>query len=188
MMKARNLGAILALGALTALPACSQHSTQSSTGTAPSSYSTASNSMTGTSGTVAPVSPDMIRQVQTRLKQDSDYKGRVDGFWGPMTESAVRTWQHAHNLNTSGEIDVATLQSMDIAVGSQANSQSGQTNSSTAATQPTGNQNYRTGPNSTAGSSYSVNNNNQTPANSPAPTSQGAANTNSGATGSTTNH
>jgi hypothetical protein len=203
MMKARSLGAILALGALTALPACSHNSSsETSAATPPSSYSTAStasNSMMGTSGTVAPVSPAMIRQVQTTLKQNNDYRGRVDGVWGPMTESGVRTWQQGHNLNTSGEIDMATLQSMNISPGGEANGQSGQPNGSAAATQPTGNPNYNTGPNNTAGSSYSSNNNqtpnnnqatnnNQAPANSPAPANQGTAGSTNGAAGSTTNH
>jgi peptidoglycan hydrolase-like protein with peptidoglycan-binding domain len=189
MMKARNLGAILALGALTALPACSHNSSQIGATTAPSSYSTAStasNSMMGTSGTVAPVSPALIRQVQTTLNQNNDYRGPVDGVWGPMTESGVRTWQQAHNLSASGEIDTATLQSMNIPAGSEANGQSGQPNGSTAATQPTGNPNYNTGPNNTAGSGYSSNNN-QPPANNPAPANQGTAGSNNGATGSTTN-
>jgi peptidoglycan DL-endopeptidase LytE len=185
-MKTRNLAAVLALGALTALPACSSGGgsstgsySQSSTVTPPGSYGTASSaSSTGTSGNVAPVSPDMIRQVQTTLKQNGDYKARVDGVWGPMTESGVRTWQQAHNLTTNGEIDTATLQSMNIPTGSQANNQPGQTNNNgAAATQPTGNQNYSTGANNPAGSSYSSNNS-QPPANRPAPTNQGTASTN----------
>ena len=127
----------------------------------------------------------MIRHVQTTLKQNGDYRGRVDGVWGPMTESGVRTWQQAHNLSTNGEIDTATLQSMNIPTSSQANNQPGQTNNSAAATQPTGNQNYSTGANNPAGSSYSSNNN-QPPANSSAPPNQGTVSTNgNGAAGNT---
>jgi peptidoglycan hydrolase-like protein with peptidoglycan-binding domain len=172
MIKVRNLGAMLALGALTALPACSMFgggssnsgSSQYSQGT-PASYGTpiASNA-TGTSGTVAPVSPGMIRNVQTTLQQNNDYKGQIDGVWGPMTEAGVRTWQQQHNLNTNGEIDMATLQSMNISADNQANN--------AAATQPTGNQNYSTNPNRPTGNNYS--NNNQMPPNTPAPVNQGA--------------
>jgi peptidoglycan hydrolase-like protein with peptidoglycan-binding domain len=202
MMKPRNLGALLALGALTALPACSMFGGGSSNSgssqyrqsnaVAPASYGVASAS-TGTSGTVAPVSPDMIRKVQTTLQQNNDYKGRVDGVWGPQTENGVRTWQQAHNLNTSGEIDMATLQSMNISADNEANNQPAQANANTAA-QPTGdqttanqnysNQNYSTGPNRTAGSTYSSNNG-PMPANSASPANQGASaapsNDNSGA-------
>lgn len=195
MVKPRNLGAVLALGALAVLPACSMFGgdssdrsgqySQSNAATPPASYGMASAS-TGTSGTVAPVSPDMIRKVQTTLQQNNDYRGQVDGVWGPMTESGVRTWQQAHNLNNSGEIDMATLQSMNISAGNQADNQAGQTNgtSDSAATQPTGNQNYSTGPNRPSGSNYS-NNNSQIPANTPDPSNQGTPNANNNtATGS----
>lgn len=189
MTKARNLGAILALGALTALPACSMFGggdnsrsqySQSNAATPPATYSTAGSTV-GTSGTVAPVSPDMIRKVQTTLKQNGDYNAKVDGVWGPRTASGVRTWQQAHSLNTSGEIDMPTLQSMNIPAGDQASQTNGSNNA--AATQPAANQNYSTGPSSGTGSNYSSNNN-QTPAASPAPASQGATSDN-GATGST---
>jgi peptidoglycan hydrolase-like protein with peptidoglycan-binding domain len=196
MMKTRNIGAMLALGALAALPACSMfgggssQSSESSAATPPSTYATAPASygtpgtQTGTSGTVAPVSPAMIRSVQTTLKQNGDYRGGVDGIWGPMTESGVRTWQQAHNLNANGEIDSATLQSMNIPAGSQASNQPGQTGNS-AATQPTGNPNYSTNPNQPTGSSYS-NNGGQTAApTSPAPTSQGTTSTGNNASGGT---
>lgn len=194
MMKTRNLGAMVALGALAALPACSMFgggSSQSSESSAtppgayatpPASYGTPGTQV-GTSGTVAPVSPAMIRSVQTTLQQNGDYRGGVDGIWGPMTESGVRTWQQAHNLNANGEIDVATLQSMNIPAGSQTSNQPGQTDGS-AATQPTGNPNYSTNPNQAPGSSYSSNGN-QTPATSPAPTSQGATSTGNNASGGT---
>jgi peptidoglycan hydrolase-like protein with peptidoglycan-binding domain len=186
MMKPRNLSALLALGALTALPACSMFggdshgSSQYSQSTAPASYGTpaTASAATGTSGTVAPVSAGMIRKVQTALKQNNDYSGRVDGVWGPMTESGVRTWQQAHSLNTSGEIDMTTLQSMNISASNQATNEPGQTNNinAAAAAQPNGNQNYNTGANNhTTGSTYS--NNNQMPANTPDPTNQGNSNT-----------
>ena len=196
MMKPRNLSALLALGALTALPACSMFGedshgssqySQSTAATPPASYGTpgqavidsTASAATGTSGTVAPVSAGMIRKVQTALKQNNDYSGRVDGVWGPMTERGVRTWQQAHSLNTSGEIDMATLQSMNISASNQATNEPGQTNdnnNAAAAAQPNGNQNYNTGANNhTTGSTYS--NNNQMPANTPDPTNQGYSNT-----------
>ena len=129
MMKPRNLGALLALGALTALPACSMFGGNSAgspgrysqnIATAPSSYpAPASDAMgTGQDQTVAPVTRGMVRKVQTTLKQNGDYSSQVDGVWGPMTEAGLRKWQQAHNLNANGEIDVATLQSMNIQPGS----------------------------------------------------------------------
>ena len=73
---------------------------------------------TGQDQTVAPVTRGMVRKVQTTLQQNDDYSGQVDGVWGPMTEAGLRKWQQAHNLNANGEIDVATLQAMNIQPGS----------------------------------------------------------------------
>jgi peptidoglycan hydrolase-like protein with peptidoglycan-binding domain len=190
MMKARNLGVVIALGAVTALPACgmfgggdnsSRYSESSAPATPPASYSTAS-ATTGTSGTVGPVSPGMIRQVQSTLQQNGDYQGRVDGVWGPRTEQGVRTWQQGHNLTSNGQIDVATLQSMNIPAGSQSNAESAPpTNQANGANQPAGNQNYSTGATNQSGTNYSSGN--PPPPNTPYPTDQGAANNGQGTAG-----
>jgi hypothetical protein len=177
-----------------------------STTAAPASYTLAGNSA-GTSGTLAPVSPGMIRKVQTRLQQDGDYTAQVDGIWGPRTESGVRSWQQAHSLTSNGEIDSATLQAMNISTGSQANNQVSQptdTGSAAAtsaqpaaiepaaaqptAAPPTANQNFNTGAGAATGSNYSSNNS-QMPASSPTPANPGVAanatNDNGSVTGTT---
>lgn len=80
--------------------------------------------------TAPPVAPSMVKQVQSTLRDDGYYKdGPVDGMWGPGTESAVRSFQHDHNLNSSGQLDTATLQAMNIPNGSAPNT-------SAPATQP----------------------------------------------------
>ena len=109
-MKARNLGALLALGALTALPACSMFggdrsasnssSQYSQSNTAPASNTIASNAA-GTSGTVAPVSSGMIRKVQTTLQQNGDYKAQVN--WGDNTH-----WYTNASLAANGSVIVAS--------------------------------------------------------------------------------
>jgi len=199
MMKPRNLGALVALGALTALPACSMFGggssgSQYSSATPPPSYAAQANENTATNAatanqTVAPVSRGMIRKVQTALKQNNDYSGAIDGIWGPMTESGVRNWQQAHSLNASGEIDEATLQSMNIRQGAQTSdmssgaSQEGVNNTQAAGnggmnnaqtTPAGGGQNYSTAGNHQTGSSYTSNNNGQ-PATAPESANQGAA-------------
>jgi hypothetical protein len=210
MTKPRNLVALVALGALAALPACSDGSGSNqysgnyappSSYPIPSGYSGAGN-VTPTNQTVAPVSRQMIRNVQQTLRQNGDYNAQVDGVWGPMTESGVRKWQQAHNLNANGEIDVATLQSMNIQQGNQSgaaynnngNAQANGTNSRNGsyqangnngpngANQPNGNNgqnaqantNYNTAGNHQNGNNYT--NNNGQPANTPYPTNQGNPN------------
>ena len=103
----------------------------------------------------------MIREVQSTLRQNGDYSGGVDGVWGPMTESGVRKWQQAHNMGPTGEIDVATLQSMNLPAGNQGQANATQptgeqTNQAAGSTtQPSGNPNYSTSGNQQAGGSYS---------------------------------
>jgi peptidoglycan hydrolase-like protein with peptidoglycan-binding domain len=67
------------------------------------------------------VAPDMVRQVQTKLRDGGYYKqGPVDGVWGSGTENAVRSFQHDHNLASSGQLDVPTLQALNLASGASA--------------------------------------------------------------------
>jgi peptidoglycan hydrolase-like protein with peptidoglycan-binding domain len=82
-----------------------------------------SNMMGGTSSrdtamAPPPVAPDMVRQVQSKLRDDGYYKqGAVDGVWGAGTQASVRSFQHDHNLTSSGQLDVPTLQALNLASG-----------------------------------------------------------------------
>jgi peptidoglycan hydrolase-like protein with peptidoglycan-binding domain len=117
MIKVRNVAAALAISSVAALPACSMfgasHNGQASRTSYPGrSYATSQQ------GYPSPQSPelsqDTIQKVQDRLQQQGAYHGRVDGVWGPGTESAVRTYQQQHNLNASGKLDVDTMASLNL--------------------------------------------------------------------------
>ena len=61
------------------------------------------------------VSPALIKQVQSKLKDAGyDKTGSVDGVWGDRTRTAVERYQTDHNLKSSGQLDAATLQAMNI--------------------------------------------------------------------------
>ena len=141
MIKARDLGAIVCLGALAVLPGCSMfgggHSSSVGGGGAYNqsynsggAYNTASTAPTpppSSSGSEQSVmTPETIRDVQTTLQQNHLYSGRIDGVWGPMTERGVRRWQQNHNMNATGELDMATLQSMNIGAGNNQHGNNGQ--------------------------------------------------------------
>lgn len=65
------------------------------------------------------VAPGMVKQVQSKLRDDGYYKqGSVDGVWGSGTESAVRSFQKDHNLDSSGQLDVPTIQALNLTSGS----------------------------------------------------------------------
>jgi peptidoglycan hydrolase-like protein with peptidoglycan-binding domain len=116
MLKARNVATLLALTSLAVFPACSMFGgdnsrTQASRNPRQGYASTQQNYP-------SPQSPEltqgMIRQVQDRLQQEGLYRGRVDGIWGPATESAVHSYQQQHNLNTTGKLDVDTLAALNL--------------------------------------------------------------------------
>jgi hypothetical protein len=62
----------------------------------------------------APVSARTIRRVQTALKQDDFYRGSIDGVWGPQSADAMRRFQQANNLPLDGQIDLASLNAMNL--------------------------------------------------------------------------
>lgn len=65
------------------------------------------------------VAPDMVKDVQSKLRDDGYYEqGAVDGVWGSGTEAAVRSFQKDHQLSSSGQLDVPTLQALNVASGS----------------------------------------------------------------------
>ena len=69
----------------------------------------------GAAMTQPTVAPEMVRQVQAKLRDDGYYKqGAVDGVWGSGTETAVRSFQRDHNLGVNGELDVPTLAALNL--------------------------------------------------------------------------
>jgi hypothetical protein len=38
----------------------------------------------------------------------------VDGVWGSETQASLRSFQHDHNLATNGQLDVPTLQALNL--------------------------------------------------------------------------
>lgn len=170
MLRARTVGTMLCLGALVALPACSmfgggdsgsgQYHQSSYPAYGNTSAQTAGVQQTAQPGTnvtrEAAITPHMIRAVQRKLKEANLYSGRVDGVWGPMTQRGVQEWQHQHNQNATGQLDMATMQAMDVESGNSP--QYGQGNGTN---QP----NYSTADHQQTGNSYSsaVPNNNMTP-------------------------
>lgn len=105
MIRARNVSLLAAIGAIALLPACSdmmggRSSSASSAAAAPAPQ---------------PVANAMVKQVQDRLQHDGYYKqGAVDGVWGSGTMNAVQAFQRDHSLAATGQLDVPTLQALNI--------------------------------------------------------------------------
>lgn len=131
MIKARNIGLLLALSSVAALPACSMFgggsSQSSNSGYSSQSYAAAQQPNYSTqaqqSAAQQPLTPDTIKQVQQTLRQDGMYHARVDGVWGPASETALRSYQQKNNLNATGQLDQQTLASLNIGGNGNGNEQ-----------------------------------------------------------------
>jgi peptidoglycan hydrolase-like protein with peptidoglycan-binding domain len=99
------VAALLAISSLAALSACSSYG---------DGYNSQPSRVSYASPQSPALSPDMIQQVQSRLQQAGTYHGRIDGQWGPATESAVRNYQQQHNLNPTGQLDGNTLAALNL--------------------------------------------------------------------------
>ena len=61
------------------------------------------------------VSQGFLAQLQHRLQQQGFYhQGNVDGVWGPETESALQNFQQQNNLRPTGQIDMRTLEALNM--------------------------------------------------------------------------
>lgn len=55
---------------------------------------------------------DSVRSIQQRLQQFGYFQGNITGFYGSVTESAVRRFQEDNNLPITGRVDADTLSTM----------------------------------------------------------------------------
>ncbi|TBR60862.1 peptidoglycan-binding protein [Westiellopsis prolifica IICB1] len=55
---------------------------------------------------------ELVMKVQRILKSTQDYVGYVDGEFGPVTESALQSWQMRNHLPDTGIIDELTWRTL----------------------------------------------------------------------------
>ncbi len=111
MITIRQLAKLMAIASVLGLPACA--AVNRLTGSNAGAGSTASQTPAPPAQTA--VASGLVQQVQLVLQQQGTYTGAVDGVWGPATQTAVKSYQQAHNIGSSGQIDAATLASLNIA-------------------------------------------------------------------------
>lgn len=175
MIKVRNLATVMAAGALMGLAGCSalgmgggSENQQAMATPAPAPAATPAPQATPAPMSASELTPQMIRRVQADLKREGLYKGRVDGKWGPQSQSAVTQFQQNRGLQATGNLDEPTLQAMNITTDSGMSSNNGSMSSGTMGTgsetgtmgnmPPTGSNMSGTGmSNSTAGSMGTAN-------------------------------
>ncbi|MGK7867062.1 peptidoglycan-binding domain-containing protein [Falsiroseomonas sp. E2-1-a20] len=55
-----------------------------------------------------PLGPEAVNRVQDRLRQAGAYSGRVDGIWGPDSQTALERYQQRNGLQVTGQLNQAT--------------------------------------------------------------------------------
>jgi N-acetylmuramoyl-L-alanine amidase len=66
---------------------------------------------------------DVVRQVQSRLKEWGYYNGSVDGIFGSGTEASVKSFQRTNGLTPDGKVGAKTLN--ELGLGRLSNSSQG---------------------------------------------------------------
>ena len=98
------------------------------TQTTPPSSGTSSGNMSpggmaGESARTMHATPDQVKRVQTELKGQGLYKGKVDGKAGPQTMAALSTYQKDKDLQQTGTLDQETMNSLMGSSGSSSGQQ-----------------------------------------------------------------
>lgn len=65
-------------------------------------------------GSADPLSPEVVRIVQARLRRLGHYRAGVDGVWGPGTQRALERFQQANSLQVTGQMNPATAQALGL--------------------------------------------------------------------------
>jgi peptidoglycan hydrolase-like protein with peptidoglycan-binding domain len=63
---------------------------------------------------VQPVPPAAVQAVQDQLRHAGAYNGAVDGVWGPDSVSALQQFQANHQLQSTGQLNQATVAALGI--------------------------------------------------------------------------
>jgi peptidoglycan hydrolase-like protein with peptidoglycan-binding domain len=93
-------------------------------GASDSSSGTSTGSM-GRSAMNGQWSQDDVRSVQEALKGKGHNPGPIDGVIGPRTQQALRAFQRAQNIQTSGQLDSSTASALGVALSSGSSSTPG---------------------------------------------------------------
>ena len=66
-----------------------------------------------------------VRSVQEALKGKGHNPGPIDGVIGPRTQQALRAFQRAQNIQTSGQLDSSTASALGVTLSSSSSSTPG---------------------------------------------------------------
>jgi peptidoglycan hydrolase-like protein with peptidoglycan-binding domain len=61
-----------------------------------------------------PLSPEVVRAIQGRLRTLGFYSGQIDGLWGPSMQSSIRQFQQGRGLQATGQLNPATTTALGL--------------------------------------------------------------------------
>ena len=99
-----------------ALTLCATASAQNSNTSAPAVGGNTNTPTTKKRGPVFRATKDQIKQAQDILRQRGFYAGESTGKLDPATREGLRKYQGAEGLKTTGTLNAATLQKMNVAL------------------------------------------------------------------------
>jgi peptidoglycan hydrolase-like protein with peptidoglycan-binding domain len=67
-----------------------------------------------TKGAAAGQSPELIKQVQTKLKEQGHDVGMADGVLGPKTQKGLKDFQTSKGIKATGQLDQQTLSALGV--------------------------------------------------------------------------
>ena len=61
-----------------------------------------------------PLTPEVVRTIQGRLRQLGFYSGQTDGIWGPGMQSSIERFQQGRGLQATGQLNPATTTALGL--------------------------------------------------------------------------
>lgn len=61
-----------------------------------------------------PLTSDVIRGIQGRLRQLGFYSDHIDGIWGPGMQSSIERFQQGRGLQATGQLNPATVTALGL--------------------------------------------------------------------------
>jgi peptidoglycan hydrolase-like protein with peptidoglycan-binding domain len=65
-------------------------------------------------GAAEPLSSEVVRTIQGRLRTLGFYSGQIDGIWGPSMQSSIKQFQQGRGLQATGQLNPATTTALGL--------------------------------------------------------------------------
>lgn len=81
---------------------------------APAGVPTTASAPSAASTAAEPLTPEVVRTIQSRLHQLGFYSGGIDGIWGPGMQSSIEHFQQGRGLQATGQLNPTTVTALGL--------------------------------------------------------------------------